>query len=291
MKNSKTLFQDFIEHVTLPETREEISSIAFLVLENLFHVSKTDIFAGKPIEVSAHAAARLADIVQRLNHHEPVQYILGEADFFERKFKVTPAVLIPRPETEELVREVLTFVHSRRGASQLIEPIKILDIGTGSGCIAITLSAEIAKAEVYATDVSTEALAIAQKNSQHLAARVSFIAHDILKEDISMDALDVVVSNPPYISVREKDEMKVNVVRHEPHLALFVPEQDPLIFYQAITKKSMKALKTGGKLFVEINERYGDEVMSMFLNTGFKDVKIVKDLSGKDRIVTGEKRF
>jgi release factor glutamine methyltransferase len=289
MKNSKTLFQDFIEQVTLPETPEEISSIAFLVFEKLFQVSKTDIFAGKPIEVSMDTTARLADIVQRLNDHEPIQYILGEADFFGRTFKVNSSVLIPRPETEELIREVLSFVTSSAHKTGFTEKIKILDIGSGSGCIAITLSDEIAKAEVYATDVSPDALAVAQKNSQQLSAPVSFIIHDILKENIPMDTLDVVVSNPPYITPGEKMEMKENVVEHEPHLALFVPEHEPLIFYEAITKKSMKALKSGGKLFVEINERYGSEVSGLFLNCGFMDVRIVKDMAGKDRIVEGEK--
>jgi release factor glutamine methyltransferase len=283
MKNSKTLFQDFVKQVTLPERAEEISGIAFLVFENLFRLSKTDIFSEKPIDVSKDHEARLTDILLRINHREPIQYILGEADFFGRKFEVNPAVLIPRPETEELVSEILDFY----GKTSTLKKLHILDIGTGSGCIAITLSLAIKDAQVYASDVSLDALTVARRNAERLKADVSFIHNDILKEEITANGLDVIVSNPPYITFEEKNNMNENVVRHEPHLALFVSNDDPVIFYKAIVQKSKKMLRPEGTLWVEINEQHGNEVMQLLLKSGFRNVKIIRDLSGKERMVWG----
>ncbi|MBT1697176.1 peptide chain release factor N(5)-glutamine methyltransferase [Fulvivirgaceae bacterium PWU4] len=279
MNNSKLLFYDFVKAITLPESREEIQGIAYLVFENLLGLSKAQILAEKTITVSPSHEAKLRDAVQRINQHEPVQYVLGEADFFGRKFQVSPAVLIPRPETEELVRLIIDRTTTD-------EP-KILDIGTGSGCIPITLALEIAGSIVYATDVSTAALAVAKDNAIKLNARVTFMEHDILKEELTLRALDVVVSNPPYIAPEEQRDMKSNVVDHEPHLALFTPVDDPLIFYRTIVNKAKAALRSGGLLCMEINERYGEAVLELLTAAGYKDVQIIKDLSGKDRIVKG----
>lgn len=280
MKNSKTLFNDFVKQITLNESAEEISSIAYLVFENVLRLTRTEIFSGKNIEASQADQVRLLKIANRINQHEPIQYVLGEADFFRRKFFVSNAVLIPRPETEELVRLIIDHSERKNG-------LRILDIGTGSGCIPITLSLEIAGAEVYATDVSTEALTVAERNAKQNNARVKFIHHDILKDSIPVEGLDVIVSNPPYIAKSEMQEMRSNVVDFEPHLALFVPNDDPLLFYKAIVSKSRSALNRSGMLAFEINEKHGKEVADLFSASGFKDVKIHKDLSGKDRMVTG----
>lgn len=279
MNNSKLLFHDFVKAITLPESREEIQGIAYLMFENLLGLSKAQILAEKAIAISPSDEAKLRDAVQRINQHEPVQYVLGEADFFGRKFKVSPAVLIPRPETEELVRLVIDCTTT--------EGPRVLDIGTGSGCIPVTLALEIPGSIVYATDVSAEALMVAKDNATKLNAKVTFIENDILKEELTLRALDVVVSNPPYIAPEEQRDMKSNVVDHEPHLALFTPGDDPLIFYRSIVSKAKAALRSGGLLCVEINERHGEAVGELFTTAGYKDVQIIKDLSGKDRIVKG----
>jgi release factor glutamine methyltransferase len=280
MNNSKILFQDFIRQITLKERAEEISGMAYLVFEHLFGISKTDVLTERLIQASPSDVQRLAEIVERINHHEPLQYIVGDAEFFGRRFKVNSAVLIPRPETEELISEVKSIL--RDSAS-------ILDIGTGSGCISITLALELRGSKVFATDVSDQALSLSEENNTRLGATVQFLKHDILHEEIPFSGLDVIVSNPPYIVFSEKEQMQPNVVNFEPHLALFVPENDPLIFYKKIASKAYAALKAGGLLCVEINERFGGEVAKLFLDSGFEEIKIIRDLSGKERIVRGKK--
>jgi release factor glutamine methyltransferase len=285
MNNSKAIFQDFVRQITLTADAEEVSAITYFVFEKLFGLTRTDILRDKQFPLSESQKTALKNVIRRINDHEPVQYILGEAIFFGRKFLVNPSVLIPRPETEELIIEVLVHVkaHNKK------EPIKVLDIGTGSGCIPITLSLEIPGSELYATDISQDALHVAKQNSKMHGANVSFVLHDILKEDIPFPGLDVVVSNPPYVTFSEKGKMKSNVVDHEPHLALFVPENDALIFYKALAVKGFDALKNQGSLCVEINERFGREVSELFSRAGFREVKILKDISEKDRIVSGIK--
>lgn len=280
MNNSKTLFQDFLSQITLNEDKAEIISMAHLVLDRVLGISKTDLLSQKQIQATTNELEKLDNIVKRINQHEPIQYILGEADFFGRRFKVNASVLIPRPETEELVREVKNFSHPAAA---------ILDIGTGSGCIPITLALEIPGSRVSATDISDKALVVAKENSKNLGAAVHFLQHNILTEEIPFHNLDIVVSNPPYITVSEKESMAPNVKDFEPHVALFVPENDPLIFYSAIASKAQTALKTGGLLCVEINERFGDKVKALFQEKGFREVTAIRDLSGKNRIVRGTK--
>jgi release factor glutamine methyltransferase len=286
MKNSKTVFQDFVNQLKLVDSREEVLSMSYLVFEKVLGISKTDIMAQKPI-ISSTTETQLKEIVHRMNDHEPVQYILGEADFFGRKFKVSPAVLIPRPETEEMV----TAIKHLHASGQLPGNPKILDIGTGSGCIPITLALEMPEANFFATDVSPEALKVAAFNAQKLKAEVTFIEHDILNSEISIHNLNLIVSNPPYIPLTEKNRMHTNVIEYEPHLALFVSDDDPLIFYKSIAKKSFAALVEKGILIVEINERFGEIVLVLFLQIGFVNVEIIKDVSAKDRIVKGQKSF
>lgn len=283
MNKSKYLFQEFLKQITLKDDVDENHSIAYMVFDQIFGLSRTDILADREADLSTEKINRLKEIVERINRNEPIQYILGEAYFFDRLFHVDTRVLIPRTETEELVR----LIKDECGAAQLKHP-KILDIGTGSGCIAITLALEIPHAHVYACDVSEGALEVAQQNATSLNADVTFVKCDILREKISYTSFDIIVSNPPYIGLKEKMSMMPNVIDYEPHLALFVPDDDPLIFYKAITSNAKIILVPGGMLLFEINEQYGEPAKQLFLQNGFTNVEIIKDLSGKDRIVSGK---
>lgn len=283
MTNSKKLFNDFVSKINLPD-REEASAAAFLIFEKMFKLSKTNILAQEMVEVSNIQERGLDSMIERLNRYEPVQYILGESFFVGRLFNVNSGVLIPRPETEEMVGTVIQLSKSMR------RPLTVLDIGTGSGCIAITLALEIPDAEVHASDISNQALETARGNAAKLGADVSFIFHNILRQELPLQAWDIIVSNPPYIAESEKSSMNKNVLQYEPELALFVPNDEALIYYEAIAKKATKALKQGGLVCVEINEAYGQAVKDLFTSVGFSDTKILKDLSGKDRIVLGWKK-
>jgi release factor glutamine methyltransferase len=286
MKNSKVLFQEISTAITLKEKREEIQAIAFILLESLYGITRIEIMSGKIVPYPEETALTLQKFIERINVGEPVQYVVGEEYFFGRKFQVNPCVLIPRPETEELIRVVLSWFSYRKKSS---ETPRILDIGTGSGCIPITLFHEIGNAEVYATDISNAALSVAQQNAEFLQANITFIEHNILKERLPVTDLDIIVSNPPYVTERERGKMKSNVLNFEPHLALFVPDNDPLLFYREIAARAIEGLKTSGLLAVEINENYGQEVSRLFQNAGFQDVAIVNDISEKARIVRGVK--
>lgn len=271
--NSKKLFSELILQLNLDEPAGEISQMILMLMEHEFGLPPFKLLTGTDVKWNSEAQSRWADYIDRLNRHEPVQYILGEADFFGRKFRVNPSVLIPRPETEELVHYAKQF-----------NPQRILDIGTGSGCIAISLQLET-KAMVVATDVSDDALVLANKNAKQLNANVEFHKHNVLTNEFPFGDLDLIVSNPPYIPMREKNAMKLNVLNYEPHVALFVENDDPLIFYKAIAEKSRKTLVAGGSVVVEINENYGDDVAAVFLNAGYKSVMVHKDIMKKDRMV------
>jgi len=284
MKNSKVLFLDLVNQIKIDENSDEIQSMVYILLENLFSLSRADILTQKEIALQDTDWARIEEIVHRINLMEPIQYILGETEFYGRNFKVDNSVLIPRPETEELVRLIIQRVN-RMGS--LGRPCRLLDIGTGSGCIPVTLALELQGAELFATDVSPQALKVAHENASRLDARVQFVLNDILQDQIPVGNLNVIISNPPYIPVGEKESMKRNVLEFEPHLALFVSDEDPLVFYRVIVEKSRDALASRGLLAVEVNERFGQEVASLFKAGGYTDIGIVKDLSGKQRIVTG----
>jgi release factor glutamine methyltransferase len=282
MKNSKEIFRDLRAQITLKEDQDEIQSILYLLMEDILGVSRAGIIAEKSISVTDSQSKKLQDAITRVNIHEPVQYILGSTYFFGRKFSVNPSVLIPRPETELLIEEVLNEVDP-------LVPGRILDIGTGSGCIAITLAKELPGKQVTAIDVSEKALQTARANAQALQAKVEFWQLDALAENFLLQPLEIIVSNPPYIAASEKISMKENVLNHEPHLALFVPDKDPLVFYTMIARKGFKALRENGKVLVEINERFGKEVSAIFFEAGFRNVRVVKDLQEKDRIVVASK--
>lgn len=280
MINSKELFGELKKKISLQENPDEIEEILYQVFYTTLHLTKTDIHVEREIEVSPTLELRLHEIISRVNQAEPIQYILEEAWFMNRKLYVDPAVLIPRSETEELVRLVL---------EQSSEPLFVLDIGTGSGCIPISIKLESPHATVYATDISEAALAVAKRNAISWQAEVIFLHHDIIVEEIPLDLLDAVVSNPPYVLENEMASLRENVIKFEPHLALFTPTNDPLKFYKVIAEKGMLALKPGGKIFVEINQQFGKEVANLFVETGFKNVTVRKDLFGNDRIVTATK--
>ncbi len=271
MTNSKTVF-NLIKAQLLLDEAEEIMAVSLAIMEKYYRLKLTDILAEKKIEEQ-----NLSAVIARINRHEPLHYIFGEADFYGRKFNVNSSVLIPRPETELLINEVLK--------TNPISP-RILDIGTGSGCIAITLNLEIKNSKVFAVDVSQRSIDTASTNAKTLGADVYFILTDFLKNEISLEPVDLMVSNPPYVKEIEKDTMKPNVLNYEPHQALFVPTDNPLIFYKAIAQKSKTLLKPNGKIVVEINEQFGREVKNLFEAIGFQQTQIIKDLDGKDRIVT-----
>lgn len=249
-----------------------------LVMEECFGLTHTDILLGKDNQISEENQARLLEITGRLLKNEPVQYVLGYADFCGHRFAVRPGVLIPRPETELLVQKALELGYGMDGVT---EP-EALDIGTGSGCIAVSMA--LAGCRVTAMDISEEALGIAMQNATALNAEVVFVHENILQPSRTAQQWHVIVSNPPYICLHEAEAMERNVLDYEPHNALFVPDTDPLIFYRAIASYAMSHLSAGGWLCLEINQAYPDEMERLLSSFGFKDVTIQKDQYGKDRI-------
>ncbi|HMI67455.1 MAG TPA: peptide chain release factor N(5)-glutamine methyltransferase [Cyclobacteriaceae bacterium] len=278
MAKSKELFRELVNKIQLAESKEEIESIVYFLLESQLGLTRTDVLTKKELENAD--APDWGEIISRINRQEPIQYIVGEAVFYGRKFKVDPSVLIPRPETELIIDEI------RKDHSHEKKGLAVLDVGTGSGCIAITLAKELPKAKIYATDVSAGALMTAVENAKRNRAAVEFIRHNILSDEFQLKGIDIVVSNPPYVTVAEKTSMKKNVTDYEPPEALFVPDDDPFIFYSAIARVGKKILRPGGKVIVEINERFGMEVSEVFLKEGFSSVLVMKDFAGKDRVVS-----
>lgn len=255
----------------------EIKAIAKVILCDAFHLDMLDIYKGKDIKLQEEDLQKLENILSRLRKQEPLQYILGTAQFCGLAFKVNKDVLIPRQETAELVDLII----KENTASKL----DVLDIGTGSGCIAICLALNLSEAHVRAWDVSEGALRIAAMNAENLAAEVSFELRDALDTEIEPESLDILVSNPPYITEKEKEGMEKNVLDWEPASALFVPDENPLLFYRAIARLGMIALKKNGKIYFEINRAYGEEASAMMSALGYSCVEVLKDLSGNDRIL------
>lgn len=261
----------------------EAKAIARLVLDERFGLSVADVYCGKVTQLSSDEQAELEKMVQRLERMEPVQYVLGSASFCGRQFHVEPGVLIPRPETEELCLWISQTVTGVTRPS-------ILDIGTGSGCIATTLSLEIKDAEVTAWDISSEALRIASSNAERLCANVNFVCQDALHAPADVDKWTVIVSNPPYICEKEMAAMDSNVLDHEPSLALFVPDDDPLRFYRSISEYGVKALKKDGLLFFEINPLYAEEMVAMLETMRYAHVEVRNDQFGKQRFIKAIKK-
>ena len=260
---------------------EEVKALSMLICCDMLGLDALDIYMGKDIILSECKQRELENIIFRLQKNEPIQYIRGFAEFCGRNFKVASGVLIPRPETAELVELIVKENPNAR---------HLLDIGTGTGCIAISLDKELPDIEVEAWDISEEALAIARKNNEDLEAGVRFLQRDVLSDDWEkVPSFDVIVSNPPYVTEIEKRDMEPNVLNWEPSRALFVPDSDPLRFYRRIGELGRSMLTAGGRLYFEINRAFGEAVASMLRKQGYTNVRIRKDISGNDRYVIAER--
>lgn len=257
---------------------EEIQSFFNILSEKYLNLSRIEIALNRDRRLTATEAEKFQKAILRLQNHEPIQYIIGETEFYGLPFKVNTHTLIPRPETEELVEWILSgFPPSgARG---------ILDIGTGSGCIAISLAKNLPNAKISALDISEEALKIAEANAKLNKVEIDFFQTDILAAETLPKQYDVIVSNPPYVRELEKKQMQQNVLKYEPHSALYVKDEDPLLFYRAISRLAKNHLNPGGKLFFEINEYLAYEMTELLKAAGFKNIEIKKDIYGKDRML------
>jgi release factor glutamine methyltransferase len=260
----------------------EIDSLCMIAIAEIAGTSSTKIKAFPELQLPQEHLEAINQILSKLKTGEPIQYILGHTEFYGLPFKVNPSVLIPRPETEELVEWIISSAGIGHWASG-----NILDIGTGSGCIAITLKKHLNEAQVSAVDISAEALKTAKENAELNDVIVDFIEADILnlKSEIEIPKSEIIVSNPPYVTLYDKKQMHTNVTDFEPHSALFVPESDPLIFYKAIADFATKHLEKGGLLFFEINENYGEQIVELLKHRSFKSIELRKDMNGKDRMI------
>ncbi|MBR6433671.1 MAG: peptide chain release factor N(5)-glutamine methyltransferase [Bacteroides sp.] len=263
-------------------SEQEAAALCRIICCEMLGQSTVDYYLGKDMLLSPNEEEELERILCRLRKFEPIQYIQGTARFLGRTFHVAPGVLIPRPETEELVEEML---------KEISPDSRILDIGTGSGCIAVTLSKELPEAQVTAWDISEDALRIACENNRLLKASVSFVMCDALTyRPTGNDRFDVIVSNPPYVTEAERQGMERNVTDWEPSSALFVPDADPLLFYRRIGELGRDMLaETGGKLYFEINRAFGEATAMMLCEQGYTNVRIRKDISGNNRYVIAER--
>ena len=278
----------FLNELIKTYPQEEILSFFFLLVHYKLDLTRTDIALNPNQIINKKKSVFFQDALKRLKEETPIQYIIGETEFYGLLFKVNPDVLIPRPETEELVAWILKEAKQKK-------KIKILDIGTGSGCIAISLARHLPNATVYALDISKKALEVAEQNAILNKVRVHFIEKNILtksnpsKPDLEFQKFDIIVSNPPYIRDLEKQEIQNNVLQNEPNIALFVKDEDPLLFYDRITDFAKKYLNLNGLLFFEINQYLGKENLYLLENKGFKNIELRKDIFGNDRMIKGIK--
>ncbi len=261
-----------------PET--EIRSFALQIFRNVAGISLVDVFSNSNYQLTENQLSDIQNIVSRLQKYEPLQYILGETNFYGFDFYVDSSVLIPRPETEELVDWILQSLSPTL-------PYRILDIGTGSGCIAICLAKYLPKADVVAWDISEKALQTAEKNAKRNEVKITFEKIDVLKFDSNniTEKFDVIVSNPPYVTEQEKEKMEKNVLDYEPSTALFVSDDTPILFYEKIGNLALNLLSNNGFLFFETSSIFGKGTADLLLKIGFRDVELKKDISGKDRMI------
>jgi release factor glutamine methyltransferase len=284
MKTIKEVVEDYKELYKIYST-QETTALTLLVINEVTGLPKTMIKAFPERELTNQQRKKINDILLQLLTGKPIQYILGYAEFYGLKFIINPAVLIPRPETEEFVQWAVSSGQWAVGSGH------ILDIGTGSGCIAISLAKNLPGAGVSAIDISPEALQTAKQNAKLNEVYVNFIQVDILNTSaIAIPHSEIIISNPPYVTLADKHQMHTNVTDFEPHSALFVPEDDPLIFYKAIADFALTNLTPKGLLFFEINEGYGVEIIELLESKGFKNVELRKDMSGKDRMIKAQRR-
>lgn len=274
----KNYRQIFVEKLTPIYDAGEAESFFYIALEELKGWKRTDLALNPDVELTAEEQLKWDAVLQQLEQQKPIQYIFGKAYFYGLEFEVSQHTLIPRPETEELVEWIVQ-------ESKSSGKIKILDIGTGSGCIAIALAKNLPDAEVYTIDVSPEALAVAKSNAEHNNVAVTFWQKDILTTESLPEIFDIIVSNPPYVRHLEKQEIKKNVLEYEPHLALFVEDNDALLFYRKIAEIAKKTLSAKGKLFFEINQYLGKETTKMLAQQGYQNIELRKDIYGNDRMV------
>jgi release factor glutamine methyltransferase len=263
--------------------KEEINAFFYRICEQHLNYKRIDVSLKSETLITPETFEYFETLISRLLTYEPIQYILGTTSFFGLEFKVDTNVLIPRPETEELVAWILKEADSS-------QPLKILDIGTGSGCIAVSLAKHFPNADVYALDVSPAALEMAQYNAQQNGVQLNGIQANVLEWENTELQFDIIVSNPPYVRESEKERMAPNVLEHEPHLALFVENNNPLVFYQAIVALSKQALKKQGLLYFEINEYLGQETKALFSSDDFENVQLKTDIFGKNRMMRASKR-
>lgn len=258
-------------------TTGEVTALSRILITELLEIKESIFFLKDPVALTPEQQQLLDKALERLQAHTPIQHILGYEDFCGLRFEVSPSVLIPRPETQELV----SWIESEANGKE-----RILDIGTGSGCIAISLAHKLPDAQVTAWDISPQALATARHNNLANGTEVEFVQTDILSENIALqETFDIIVSNPPYIKENEKGDMQPNVLNWEPHIALFVPDQDPLLFYRTIAQKALTMLSPGGRLYFEINRAYGKETCQMLVELGYSNIELRKDFAENDRMV------
>ena len=277
------------------------------MMESVCRLDKQSVLLGKDTQISPDEKRIFKKMTEDLKKFRPIQYILGEMEFYGLKFKVNEQVLIPRPETEELVEQVLTFARHcdlppnplkgeltslKREGNSPFRGLggRVLDIGTGSGCIAIALAKFLPGAEVYALDISEKALEVALENARNNQVTVQFFRHDIFEElpENLPEQWDIIVSNPPYVTPGEKELISKNVLDYEPHRALFVPQEKPLLFYERIADIARKRLKENGKLYFETSAIHGKETAEMLKKKGFGNIRIFRDIAGRDRVLVGE---
>jgi release factor glutamine methyltransferase len=278
IRNYKSLF---IQELASIYGEDESESFFYIILENKNNLKRLDLALNIDLEFSEADIEVWNSILEKLKLEIPIQYILGTTSFFGLEFQVNENVLIPRPETEELVEWIL----SNNLKIQKSKNLKILDIGTGSGCIAISLAKNLPNAEVFAIDISEKALEIARKNAEINEVKVAFSKKNILETVDLLENFDIVVSNPPYVRNLEKHEIKKNVLDNEPHLALFVDDNDALIFYRKIAELAQKNLSENGQLYFEINQYLGQETVDLLQKMNFKNIELRKDIYGNDRMI------
>lgn len=259
--------------------KSEINSFYFILLEHYGNYTTAEVLANVSTQLTDNITKAIQQAITELQTAKPIQYILGETEFFSNRFFVDENVLIPRPETEELVDWVLQTYPDKTHLLQ------ILDVGTGSGCIAISLAKALPEAQVTAIDVSPKAIAVAQRNAERNGIKVQFLQRDILQTETLPEKYDIIISNPPYVRELEKNEMHSNVLNYEPHLALFVPDDRPLLFYEQIATLAQQYLKPKGRLFFEINQYLAAQMQVMLAQKNFTEITLRQDLSGNDRML------
>lgn len=278
IKELKTYFTRQLQAV---HERDEIESFFFILTEYLHHLKRIDIALQPDLQILDTDLERWETIISDLQNEKPIQYITGEAWFYGLQFEVNENTLIPRPETEELVEWIVESQKSKAKSQKL----EILDIGTGTGCIPISLKANLPEANISAIDISEKALEVAKRNATSNKVEINFIQTNILEEEDLYTQFDVIVSNPPYVRNLEKEEIKKNVLDYEPHLALFVEDNDALLFYRKIAELALKNLALNGYLFFEINQYLGKETVALLEKLGFQNIELRKDFKGNDRMI------